>query len=150
MYWLPARPSPIAAPMAPPPSAIPPPTMAPASVTASLMFSTAIAFSLLGVSGLAWGGERARAGLVPLLVHGEAEVDDRQQAEDQCLDHADEHVEQHPHDVRKPQDSRRQETDQRDHQATGEKVTEQSQRERQRLGDLLDGAERDQPVGSAH
>ena len=34
MVWLPARPSPMAAPTAPPPSARPPPTMAPAILIA--------------------------------------------------------------------------------------------------------------------
>src|SRR3954470_562114 len=150
MYWLPARPSPMAAPMAPPPSAMPPPTMAPASVTAWFMFSTAIACSLLGVSVLRGGTAAGKAGLVPLLVHGEAEVHDRQQREDQRLDHTDEHVEQLPDDVRKAEDVRREEPDQRDHQAAGEEVTEQSQCQRERLGELLDGTERDEPARGTH
>src|SRR3954447_2454544 len=104
MYWLPARPSPMAAPMAPPPSAMPPPTMAPASVTAWDMLSVAgMGCSLL--EGCPPGGGRY-AGLVPFLAHGEAEVDDRQKREDQRLDHPDEHVEELPDHGRKPQHER--------------------------------------------
>src|SRR5277367_3581409 len=45
MVWLPARPSPIAAPMAPPPSATPPPTSAPAMPIAPATVCAAIFYS---------------------------------------------------------------------------------------------------------
>src|SRR4051794_24079297 len=139
MYWLPARPSPIAAPIAPPPSARPPPTIAPARATACCMFCTAMCLS----------PSRWRATSVALLVYGKAEIDDREQGKDQRLDAADEHVEKFPDRVRQPKHVRREQPDQRDHQATGEQVAEQSKRERKRLRDLFDGTERDEPTGRA-
>src|SRR3954470_5955654 len=140
MYWLPARPSPIAAPIAPPPSARPPPTIAPARATACCMFSTAMCLSLLV------GG---RATSVALLVYGETEIDDGEQGKDQRLDAADEHVEELPDGVRQPKHVRREQPDQRDHQATGEQVAEQPQREREALRDLSEPADRDDPARRA-
>src|SRR4051812_17456939 len=139
MYWLPARPSPMAAPIAPPPRARPPPTIAPARATACCMFCTAMCLS----------PSRWRATSVALLVYGKAEIDDGEQGKDQRLDAADEHVEELPDGVRQPQHVRREQPDQRDHQATGKQVAEQSKRERERLCDLFDAAKRDEPARGA-
>src|SRR6516165_7099303 len=89
MVWLPARPSPTAAPMAPPPRAKPPPTKAPAS---SMAFSVVAA--ILKVSPIV--GLLEKWASVSVFFHGELEVEDREQGEDERLDHADEHVEQLP------------------------------------------------------
>src|SRR4051812_31442093 len=139
MYWLPARPSPIAAPIAPPPSARPPPTIAPARATACCMFCTA----------MCWSPSRWRATSVALLVYGKAEIGDGEQGKDQRLNAADEHVEKFPDRVRQPKHVRREQPDQRDHQPPGEQVAEQSQRERERLRALFDGTERNEPTRRA-
>src|ERR1700682_6717398 len=101
MVALPARPSPMAAPMPPPPRASPPPIRAPAMAIAWF-----IDFLLSVGSGLhycRWFGLR-RNGLFVRLVSmllgaldGLAEIDDRKQEEDERLQGADEeHIEYLP------------------------------------------------------
>src|SRR5579871_2349733 len=87
MVCEPARPSPTAAPMAPPPSARPPPTSAPA-------VRIAVSVELdIGVS-LCWSVFFGRR---------HADVHDREQREDQCLDRDDEEgVERLPHEAPEP------------------------------------------------
>src|ERR1700752_3446427 len=89
MVWLPARPSPTAAPIAPPPRASPPPAKAPAN---SMAFCV-VAGIFLGFSYLDW---TRRVTSVTLLLDGELEIQDRQQGKDERLDHPDEHVEDLP------------------------------------------------------
>src|SRR6185312_9583139 len=74
--------------------------------------------------------------------HGLTEVQNRQQREDERLDRADEQVEALPDRVRQPQDVRREQRDQRDQDAAGEDVAKQSERQRDRLGQLLDDVDR--------
>src|SRR6266545_1988921 len=147
---LPARPSPTAAPMAPPPRARPPPTNAPASwIACSVVAISLLLFLSRSTAG--WKeARRSRSGVsssVPSLFLGRRrpEVQDRQQGEDERLDEPDEQVEQLPRDVRAPQDVRREERDQRDHDHAGEDVAEQPQGQGDRLGDLLDQVDREQP-----
>src|SRR6266478_3014474 len=71
-----------------------------------------------------------------------AEVQDRQQRKDERLDRADEQVEALPDRVGQPQDVRREQRDQRDQDAAGEDVAKESERQRNRLGDLLDQVDR--------
>src|SRR5215467_640124 len=97
MVALPTRPSPIAAPMAPPPSAIPKPIAAPAREIAWFMRTFLL---LVWVGGCGHPLCLASVRLVELLfkaLTSLAEVNDRQQHEDEGLDCADkEHVEQLP------------------------------------------------------
>src|SRR5271155_5647653 len=98
MVWLPARPSPIAAPMAPPPMASPPPTSAPAMPIAPATVCPAIVYSSWLV--LLRSLEYCLVLLVLLLLvllfdlffvaRRHVEVDDRQQHEDIGLDQPDE------------------------------------------------------------
>src|SRR5579871_1630286 len=133
MVCEPARPSPTAAPMAPPPSARPPPTSAPA-------VRIAVSVELdIGVS-LCWSVFFGRR---------HADVHDREQREDQCLDRADEEgVERLPHEAPEPGGDRahdgvaHDDRDHDDHERAGEQVPEESERERDRLGDLLDDVDR--------
>src|SRR6478735_4985730 len=80
--------------------------------------------------------------MVLIKFHGLAEIQDRQQSEDEGLDGADEKVEALPDRVGRPQDPWREQRDQRDQDAAGEDVAEKSQRQRDRLGDLLDEVDR--------
>src|SRR5688572_23718440 len=157
MVELPTRPSPMAAPTAPPPRARPPPIMAPAVVTAEL--STAM--FLLGSHHRAspamdlgdafcwsvklWSGglKLLRLGVCLVLVGilglvvvavavaggRHAEVQDREQGEDQRLDRADEDAEQLPRHGRQRRQPVRQQTDDAQHDAAGEDVAEESQRQ---------------------
>src|SRR4051812_12311553 len=90
---LPATPSPIPAPIAPPAIISPPPMRAPAAIVGSIFLI------LLDNSG---------SDLVMVLfeLHGLAEVQDRQQRENECLDRADEQVERFPDRIRQPHDVR--------------------------------------------
>src|ERR1700722_6317238 len=112
----PARPSPTAAPMAPPPSARPPPVKAPASSMAFCVVAPATLSCLLS------------GALVGVLFGGELEVQQRQQGEDECLDDADEHVEQLPyHSQHRASHGEldRQGQQQGDHDAAGKEVAEE-------------------------
>src|ERR1700753_4166472 len=114
MVWAPTRPSPMAAPIAPPASAIPPPMKAPPDLSPVLVSPpwartdcTSDMTLLARWSGEGWRAVRPRAavgdgeGLVALLAHGRAEeLHDGQQGEDQRLDGADEEVEELPRGVR--------------------------------------------------
>src|SRR5690242_9666915 len=92
--------------------------------------------------------------MVLFELHRLAEVQDRQQREDERLDRADEQVEALPDRVRQPQDVRREQRDQRDQDAAGEDVAKESERQRDRLGELLDEVdgrqERDVPLEQLH
>src|SRR6185295_9392039 len=80
--------------------------------------------------------------MVFIELHRLAEVQDRQQREDERLDRADEQVEALPDRVGQPQDPRREQRDQRDQDAAGEHVAKESERQRDRLGQLLDEVDR--------
>src|SRR5271165_1859337 len=104
MVWLPARPSPMAAPTAPPPSARPPPTMAPAIRTASAIEASAMSASpfvfgwvqrRVGPDGSGVWCRRPVSGSV-VRRHRRVEVEDGEQGEDEGLDGPDGHVEQLP------------------------------------------------------
>src|SRR6478672_3103918 len=150
------------APMAPPARARPPPTNAPAVWTAVSL--TAIEMPLLvyaessaqlvtsgapdRLRSVREFGGFVRVGLVLLVltVAGarHAEVQYGQQREDERLDTADEHVEQLPDQVRQPGGVERDQADQGEHDAAGEDVAEESQRQRDRLGELLEDVQREQ------
>src|SRR5262245_12957257 len=126
MYDEPARPSPTPAPIAPPARARPPPTKAPAVLTADSMVSVATVSPWLVAPCPAqgvylWCGRAGRSGrelwvcvpgdvggrvvvgvrvllVVAAVSRGHAEVQDRQQGEDEGLDRADRHVEELPDD----------------------------------------------------
>src|SRR5580658_9941295 len=106
MVWLPARPSPMAAPTAPPPISRPPPTMAPARLIAwsspgsdigDAPFGVCCREICLAVTRRNVSGRRVWS-CAPLvrLTHGTVEVEDREQGEDECLDGPDEEVEDLP------------------------------------------------------
>src|SRR5580658_6288326 len=106
MVWLPARPSPIAAPMAPPPRASPPPTSAPAMPIAPATVCPAIVYSswLVLLRSLEYCGSLLFLLLVLLFVlflvaSGHVEVDDREQHEDVRLDQPDGEIEGLPDDL---------------------------------------------------
>src|SRR5579872_3970411 len=88
MVCEPARPSPIAAPMAPPPRARPPPTSAPAVPIADSNVCAMCGSPLLLVSRSVVGGR------------GHPEVHDREEREDQRLDRPDEQPEGLPDEPR--------------------------------------------------
>src|SRR5882757_1444686 len=149
MVAAPARPSPIAAPIAPPARARPPPMNAPANFSSPaaepwasswlVRLMTLLVFYVTSV--WLWGAQRTARGLVRgrfiLFADCFTEVDDREQAEDQCLQRADEHVEQLPGRVRQPDHVRRHLADHHDHQATGEDVAPEPQRQRDRTPEEL-------------
>src|ERR1700722_18986823 len=89
IVWLPAKPSPTAAPMAPPPRARPPPTKAPASSMAFWVVAT-------GMGELSYLMEQGRTSSVLRLFDCKLVVEDREQGKDEGLDQPDEHVEQLP------------------------------------------------------
>src|SRR3954471_5348507 len=136
---LPAMPSPMPAPMAPPPSASPPPMRPPAVATACVMSFAAIVrlspsrTSVVTCGSVFFGG-------------CEAEVQDGQERVDERLDRGDQAgVEQPPEEVGEPverEQVERQQSDDREHDAAGEDVAEESQRERQRVHDLLEDDDR--------
>src|SRR5262245_48776441 len=122
---LPARPSPTAAPMAPPPSARPPPTNAPAvwmacSIVLAIFSSIPLVLLLCTCvpedhrrigwvgprEGHRWGGP-GRSVSATLRRRHRAEVQNGQEREDERLDQADEQVEELPDRVGRPQDERR-------------------------------------------
>src|SRR3954452_11370608 len=127
----PARPSPMAAPMAPPPRASPPPIMAKPSVTFPVMPSAAWARTLISllVSFVRKSWVGGRGGLVVsslvLAAHRLGEVNQGERGEDQLLDDAYEHVEQLPDRVRRPQDVRGQQRDDGHHDPAREDVAEE-------------------------
>src|ERR1700722_3839228 len=93
MVCEPARPSPTAAPMAPPPSASPPPTSAPAMRTApSMLFAMFLSFVEIvcrdRVRNVRWSPGCS----VRVPAHAHAEVHDGQEGEDEGLDRADEQL----------------------------------------------------------
>src|ERR1039458_6012581 len=145
MVALPAKPSPMAAPMAPPPRASPPPMKAPAELIA--MSCVEAAAGILGFF-LLVGRDCARcgpwaSGRRPSVTSGDSrvEIEQGEQGEDERLDRADEQaVEQLPDDVHhwdRQDELRREVGDQDEHDASGEDVAEEPEGERQRLGDLL-------------
>src|SRR4051812_7432973 len=106
---LPAIPSPIPAPIAPPPMIRPPPISAPAVMRA--FASIPISSLVAGGGATRTAGQTGRAGLlvVGFLVfvvqfHRLAEVQDGQQGEDERLNQADEQIEGLPDGVRRPLD----------------------------------------------
>src|SRR5215472_10645160 len=112
MVALPARPSPTAAPIAPPPSARPAPISAPATAIAWFMLGGSSCLCLVLRDGrVLWLAGSLRVGRVHLLIQtlaSLAEVDDRQQHEDECLDGAhEEDVEELPGDERGGRERRR-------------------------------------------
>src|ERR1035438_1687730 len=146
MVWLPARPSPIAAPMAPPPMAMPPPTsapampIAPATVCAAIFYSSwlvllrsleyciALDFLLL---------------LVFLFVHflvarRHIEVNDCEQHEDIRLDHANREIEGLPDHFERTDRFGGQGRHDDDHQTTREEVAKETERQRDGLCGLFD------------
>src|SRR5579883_1908529 len=96
IVWLPARPSPMAAPTAPPPRASPPPTIAPASRIASDVDPVAMTLSSPFFSLLLRIVRRAWRSVGDVRGHGRLEVDDGEQGEDEGLDGPDAHVEELP------------------------------------------------------
>src|SRR6478752_1516153 len=75
---------------------------------------------------------------------GHREVEDREKREDEGLDDSDDHVEGLPEDVRGPHRVQRDHPDQRQHDAAGEDVAEESQGQRDRLDQLFEDVEREQ------
>src|SRR3954468_16606183 len=132
---LPAMPSPIPAPMAPPPRASPPPMRPPAVATACVMsFAAILRLSPSRTSCVTSGS---------VLFGGcKSEVEDGQERVDERLDRGDQAgVEQSPEEVGEPverEQVERQQCDDGEHDAAGEDVAEESQRERQRVDDLLE------------
>src|ERR1700691_3413715 len=155
MVWLPARPSPIAAPMAPPPRASPPPTSAPAMPIAPATVCPAIVYS----SWLVLLRRLEYCGVLDLLLFlvllfvlflvagGHVEVDDREQHEDVRLDQPDGEIEGLPDDLEGSEGLGSEGGDHDDDQATREEVAEESKRQRDRLRDLFDEVDRGQPSG---
>src|SRR5665213_28801 len=128
MVWLPARPSPIAAPMAPPPRASPPPTSAPAMPIAPATVCPAIVYSswLVLLRRLEYCGLfLVLLFLVLFFVHflvarRHVEVDDREQHEDVRLDQPNSEIERLPDDLERTDRFRRQGRHDDDYQTTGE------------------------------
>src|SRR5580704_11159707 len=149
MVWLPARPSPIAAPMAPPPMANPPPTSAPAMPIAPATVCAAIFYSswLVLLRSLEYCGLFLYLLLLVLfLVAGRhIEVDDREQHEDVRLDQPDGEVEGLPYDLERTERLRRQGRHDDDDQTTGKEIAEETERQGDRLGDLFNEVDRRQP-----
>src|SRR3954465_6467248 len=134
---LPAMPSPIPAPIAPPPRASPPPMRPPAVATACVMSFAAMFVSLLRGREV---GQVSRK--LVLLGGGEAEVEDGQERVDECLDRRDQSgVEQPPQEVAEAverEQVERQKCDDREHDRAGEDVAEESERQRERVDELLE------------
>src|SRR3954454_15571948 len=128
---LPAMPSPIPAPIAPPPRASPPPMRPPAVATACVMSFAAI--TSLPFEDGAWS---------VLFGGGEAEVQNCQERVDERLDRRDEAgVEDAPDEVAdavQREQVEREQPDHRQHDRAREDVAEESQRQRQRVDDLLE------------
>src|SRR4051794_31446434 len=128
---LPAMPSPIPAPIAPPPRASPPPMRPPAVATACVMSFAAI--TSLPFEDGAWS---------VLFGGGEAEVQNCQERVDERLDRRDEAgVEDAPDEVAdavQREQVEREQPDHCQHDRAGEDVAEESQRQRQRVDDLLE------------
>src|SRR5580692_380512 len=146
MVCEPARPSPTAAPIAPPPSARPPPMRAPATRTAPSMFPVAM-FPLLcrdRVSKCSWSVRWPPGASVLVLTHAHTEVHDGQEGEDERLNGADEQlVEGLPDgqaDLREV--GRNEGHDDRNHQHAREDVAEESEGQRDGLGDLFNDVDR--------
>src|SRR6202789_3171753 len=150
MVWLPARPSPIAAPMAPPPSARPPRTSAPAMPIAPATVCPAIVYSswLVLLRSLEYCGLLLVLLLLVLffvlflVTRRHVEVDDRQQHEDVRLDQPDEEVEGLPEDLERSNRLGGQRRDDDDHQTTREEVPEETQGQRDGLRGLFDEVHR--------
>src|SRR6202042_2580210 len=75
-------------------------------------------------------------------LHRLAEVQDRQQREDECLNRTDEQVEGLPDRIGRPQDVGRKQRDQADQDATRENVAKESERQRDRLGEFFHQVDR--------
>src|SRR3954452_11156253 len=139
----PARPSPMAAPMAPPPRASPPPIMAKPSVTFPVMPSAAWARTLISLLvsfvRASWVGGRGGSvvGSLVLAAHRLSEVDQGEQGEDQRLDDTDEHVEELPDRVGQPQDVGGHQRDDGDHDPAREDVAEEPQGQRRGTRQVL-------------
>src|ERR1700689_4871112 len=154
MVWLPARPSPIAAPIAPPPRASPPPTRAPAMPIAPATVCPAIVYSswLVLLRSLEYRGLLLFLLLVLFLVlflvaRGHVEVDDREQHEDVRLDQADGEIEGLPDDLEGAEGLGGEGGHDDDDESSGEEVAEESKCQRDGLGDLFDEVDRRQPSG---
>src|SRR6185437_12829760 len=159
MVWLPARPSPMAAPTAPPPSARPPPIMAPASWMAWDWVSAIVVYLLWFplADQLATVMSVHTGRLTSMNIgHGRVEVEDGEQGEDERLDGPDdEDVEELPDDAQDQVDDvadgegaqlpGAEGGDQREHEGAGEQVAEEPERQGDGLGDLLDQV--DEQVG---
>src|SRR6516162_6654693 len=132
IVWEPARPSPTAAPMAPPPRASPPPTSAPAIRIAPSVVPAMSLFLLCRdrVDTPGWAADLV--GLVP--THAHAEVHDGEKGEDEGLDRSDEQlVERLPDGEADPgQVGRDQRDDDGDYQYTREDVAEEPEGQRDR------------------
>src|ERR1039458_325122 len=145
MVWLPARPSPIAAPIAPPPRANPPPTSAPAMPIAPATVCAAIFYSswLVLLRRLEYCVVLQLMLLFVLFVmtHRQSEIDDREQHEDVGLDRSDREVEGLPDDFERTDRLGHQGRHDHDHQTAGEQVAEETECQRDGLGDLFDEVE---------
>src|ERR1700722_5153632 len=141
MVWLPARPSPIAAPIAPPPRASPPPTSAPAMPIAPATVCPAIVYSswLVLLRCLEYSGVLDFLLLLVLLfvlflvARGHVEVDDREQHEDVRLDQPDGEIEGLPDDLEGAEGFGGEGGQDEDDQDTGEEVAEESKCQRDGL-----------------
>src|SRR5665213_3654926 len=152
MVWLPARPSPIAAPIAPPPMAMPPPTSAPAMPIAPATVCAAIVYSswLVLLRNLEYCGLLLFLLFlvllfVPFLVaRRHVEVNNGEQHEDVRLDQANSEVEWLPDDLEWSDGLGHQGRHDDDHQTAGKEVAEETQCQRDGLGGLFDEVHRRQ------
>src|SRR5579863_8628461 len=155
MVWLPASPSPIAAPIAPPPRASPPPTRAPAMPIAPATVCPAIVYSswLVLLRSLKYCVllffllQFVLLFVLLLVARRHVEVDDREQHEDVRLDQANREVERLPDHLEGADRLGGERRHDDDDQTAGEEVAEESKRQRDRLGDLFDEVDRRQPTG---
>src|ERR1039458_5411830 len=152
MVWLPARPSPIAAPIAPPPMAMPPPTRAPAMPIAPSIVCPAIFYSswLVLLRSLEYCGlllfllVLVLVFVLLLVARRHVEVDDCEQHEDVGLDRSDSEVEGLPDDFKRTDRLGHQGRHDDDHQTAGEEVAEETERQGNGLGGLFDEVHRRQ------
>src|ERR1700677_1788850 len=124
---LPAMPSPIPAPIAPPPIMSPPPISAPWAIMGSILILLLSGSYRASVMVRGSGQFVAFSVMMVLHLHRLAEVQDGQDREDERLDRADEQIERFPDRVGQPHDVWREERDQRHQDAAGEDVAEKSE-----------------------
>src|ERR1700755_1259319 len=120
---LPAMPSPIPAPIAPPAMINPPPMSAPIAICGFIP----ILLDNWRAVPPGFGASADTSVVVLVQFHRLAEVQNRQQREDERLNRADEQIEALPDRVGRPHDPRREKSDQRDQDAAGEDVAEESE-----------------------